>query len=138
MNGIIGAAALHTVTNAVYKVIYAFTLSCSIPFAQNIVRSVDESAKESIHLCDFPVYNAEQVDEKLEADMDLVLKIVVLGRACRNGAAIKNRQPIGQMYVKAEASLPDYDEAIILDELNVKNITFTDDVSNFTTYNFKC
>lgn len=83
----------------------------------------------------FPVYNAEQVDEKLEADMDLVLKIVVLGRACRNGAAIKNRQPIGQMYVKAEASLPDYDEAIILDELNVKNITFTDDVSNFTTYN---
>ncbi len=77
------------------------------------------------------------VDEKLEADMDLVLKIVVLGRACRNGAAIKNRQPIGQMYVKAEASLPDYDEAIILDELNVKNITFTDDVSNFTTYNFK-
>jgi len=104
---------------------------------QNIVRSVDASAKESIHLCDFPVYNAEQVDEKLEADMDLVLKIVVLGRACRNGAAIKNRQPIGQMYVKAEASLPDYDEAIILDELNVKNITFTDDVSNFTTYNFK-
>ena len=69
---------------------------------QNIVRSVDASAKESIHLCDFPVYNAEQVDEKLEADMDLVLKIVVLGRACRNGAAIKNRQPIGQMYVKAD------------------------------------
>ena len=104
---------------------------------QNIVRSVDPSVKESIHLCDFPVYNAEQVDEKLEADMDLVLKIVVLGRACRNSAAIKNRQPIGQMYVKADATLPDYDEAIILDELNVKNITFTDDVSNFTTYNFK-
>lgn len=69
---------------------------------QNIVRSVDENAPASIHLCDFPAYQADQVDEKLEADMDMVLKIVVLGRACRNSAAIKNRQPIGQMYVKAE------------------------------------
>ena len=104
---------------------------------QNIVKSVDESAPESIHLCDFPVYQADQVDEKLEADMDMVLKIVVLGRACRNSAAIKNRQPIGKMYVKADADLPEYDQEIILDELNVKEITFTDDVSSFTTYNFK-
>ena len=83
------------------------------------------------------VVNEAHIDTELEANMDNVLKLVVMGRACRNTANIKNRQPIGQMYVKAEASLPDYDEAIILDELNVKNITFTDDVSNFTTYNFK-
>lgn len=69
--------------------------------------------------------------------MDMVLKIVVLGRACRNSAAIKNRQPIGKMYVKADRDLPDYDQEIILDELNVKEIEFTDDVSSFTTYNFK-
>ena len=104
---------------------------------QNIVRSVDKDAPESIHLCDFPVYQADQVDETLEADMDMVLKIVVLGRACRNSAAIKNRQPIGKMYVKADRDLPDYDQEIILDELNVKEIEFTDDVSSFTTYNFK-
>ena len=104
---------------------------------QNIVRSVDASAKESIHLCDFPVYNAEQVDEKLEADMDLVLKIVVLGRACRNGAAIKNRQPIGQMYVKADFEIPEFYKDIVKDELNVKNVTFTQDVRDFTSYTFK-
>ena len=104
---------------------------------QNIVRSVDASAKESIHLCDFPVYNAEQVDEKLEADMDLVLKIVVLGRACRNGAAIKNRQPIGQMYVKADFELSEFFDAIVADELNVKNVTFTQEVRDFTSYSFK-
>ena len=104
---------------------------------QNIVRSVDASAKESIHLCDFPVYNAEQVDEKLEADMDLVLKIVVLGRACRNGAAIKTRQPIGQMYVKADFEIPEFYKDIVKDELNVKNVTFTQDVRDFTSYTFK-
>ena len=104
---------------------------------QNLVKSVNPDAPESIHLCDFPAVDEAMIDEKLEQDMGEVLDIVVLGRAARNASGIKNRQPIGQMFVKAEASLPDYDEAIILDELNVKNITFTDDVSNFTTYNFK-
>ena len=128
---------LYTVLKTMSLLSAPFTPFMAESIYQNLVVGIDKTAPKSVHLCDFPVYNAEQVDEKLEADMDLVLKIVVLGRACRNGAAIKNRQPIGQMYVKAEASLPDYDEAIILDELNVKNITFTDDVSNFTTYNFK-
>ena len=118
------------------------TAAPMIPFMteeiyQNLVRSIDKDAPESIHLCDFPEVHEEQIDKELENNMEHVLDLVVMGRACRNTANIKNRQPIGQMYVKAEASLPDYDEAIILDELNVKNITFTDDVSNFTTYNFK-
>ncbi|MBR5636866.1 MAG: isoleucine--tRNA ligase [Pseudobutyrivibrio sp.] len=104
---------------------------------QNMVRSVDKTAPESIHLCDFPVVKEEFIDKKLEEDMDELLKIVVHGRACRNTANIKNRQPIGQMYIKAEHALDDMYVTIIEDELNVKKATFTDDVSSFTSYSFK-
>ncbi|SCZ79551.1 isoleucine--tRNA ligase [Pseudobutyrivibrio xylanivorans] len=104
---------------------------------QNMVRSVDKTAPESIHLCDFPVVNEAFIDKKLEEDMDELLKIVVHGRACRNTANIKNRQPIGQMYIKAEHELDEMYVSIIEDELNVKKATFTDDVSSFTSYSFK-
>mgnify|MGYP004450819879 CR=1 FL=1 len=104
---------------------------------RNIVVNIDPSAPESIHLCDFPVVNEAWIDKDLEAKMEEVLDIVVLGRACRNTAAIKNRQPIGTMYVKAPAELPQFFMDIIADELNVKNVTFTDDVSAFTSYTFK-
>ena len=104
---------------------------------RNLVCSIDASAPESVHLCDFPEVKEAWIDPELEANMDLVLKIVVMGRACRNSANIKNRQPIGQMYVKAEKTLPDYFVDIIGDELNVKKVDFTEDVSAFTTYTFK-
>ena len=104
---------------------------------QNLVRSIDKTAPESIHLCDFPEVKEAWIDKELEADMDLVLKIVVSGRACRNAANIKNRQPVGQMYIKAEFELSDYFKDIIADELNVKKVDFTDDVSAFTSYSFK-
>ena len=104
---------------------------------QNLVRSVDANAPESIHLCDYPVVNEQWIDTELEANMDELLKIVVMGRACRNTANIKNRQPIGQMYVKAEKDLPEFYLDIIADELNVKKVSFTSDVEAFTTYTFK-
>ena len=104
---------------------------------QNLVRNIDKNAPESIHLCDFPTVKEEWIDKELEDNMERVLDIVVMGRACRNESNIKNRQPIGQMYVKAEFDLPDFYKDIIADELNVKNVEFTDDVRNFTTYVFK-
>ena len=104
---------------------------------RNLVCSIDKSAPESIHLCDFPIADEAFIDKKLEEDMEEVLNIVVMGRACRNAANIKNRQPIGQMFVKAENALSDFYVAIIEDELNVKNVAFTDDVRDFTTYSFK-
>jgi isoleucyl-tRNA synthetase len=104
---------------------------------QNLVKSVDASAPESIHLCDYPEVQNELIDEKLEADMDNVLKLVVMGRACRNASNIKNRQPIGQMFVKAGFDLPEFYQEIVADELNVKNVKFTDDVRDFTSYSFK-
>ena len=104
---------------------------------QNLVRSVDQTAPESIHLCDFPVANEAYIDAELEKNMDEVLKIVVMGRACRNSANIKNRQPIGNMFVKAPSALPEFFVEIIEDELNVKKVTFTDDVSAYTSYTFK-
>ena len=104
---------------------------------QNLVRSVDANAPESIHLCDYPVVNEQWIDTELETNMDELLKIVVMGRACRNTANIKNRQPIGQMYVKAEKDLPEFYLDIIADELNVKEVSFTSDVEAFTTYTFK-
>ena len=104
---------------------------------QNLVRSIDAAAPESIHLCDYPVVNEAWIDKELESNMDELLKIVVMGRACRNTANIKNRQPIGQMYVKAEKDLPAFYMDIIADELNVKKVTFTSDVADFTTYTFK-
>lgn len=104
---------------------------------QNLVRSIDKQAPESIHLCDFPVAEESLIDRELEANMEELLKVVVMGRACRNAANIKNRQPIGQMYVKAEKQLPNYFVEIIADELNVKQVHFTGDVSAFTTYTLK-
>ena len=104
---------------------------------QNLVRSVDQTAPESIHLCDYPVVNEDYIDTELEANMENVLKLVVMGRACRNTSNIKNRQPIGQMFVKAEFTLPEFYQEIVADELNVKNVKFTDDVRDFTSYSFK-
>ena len=104
---------------------------------RNLVCSIDSSAPESIHLCDFPTVNEDYIDTKLEDSMEEVLKIVVMGRAARNAANIKNRQPIGNMYVKAANVLDDFYVDIIEDELNVKKVTFTDDVSDFASYSFK-
>ena len=104
---------------------------------QNLVRSVDKSAPESIHLTDFPKVNEKFIDKDLEVSMDEVLDIVVLGRAARNSANIKNRQPIGNMYVKAENVLSPFYVEIIEDELNVKAVEFKDDVEEFVSYSFK-
>ena len=104
---------------------------------QNLVRSVDKSAKESIHLCDFPKVNEAHIDKELEENMERVLKIVVLGRACRNKSNIKNRQPIGKMFVKAGFELPEFFKEIITEELNIKEVEFTEDVRAFTSYSFK-
>ena len=104
---------------------------------QNLVRSVDKNAPESIHLTDFPAVNEEFIDKDLEVSMDEVLDIVVLGRAARNSANIKNRQPIGNMYVKAETVLDPFYVEIIEDELNVKAVEFKDDVEEFVSYSFK-
>jgi isoleucyl-tRNA synthetase len=104
---------------------------------QNLVRSIDNNAPLSIHLCDFPKYNEKYIDKDLENGMKEVLDIVVLGRACRNTANIKNRQPIGKMYVKADKELKDFYKDIIEDELNIKDVEFTEDVSAFTSYSFK-
>lgn len=104
---------------------------------QNLVCAVDQTAPESIHLCDYPVAEESFIDKQLEVDMDEVLKIVVMGRAARNTANIKNRQPIGQMFVKAPHSLPVFYQEIIEEELNVKKVVFTDDVRDFTSYSFK-
>ena len=104
---------------------------------QNIVRKIDADALESIHLCDFPEVKEEWIDTSLEQDMDEVLKAVVMGRAARNAANIKNRQPIAQMYIKADHALTEFYVKIIEDELNVKKVAFSDDVRAFTSYSFK-
>ena len=104
---------------------------------QNIVRKIDADALESIHLCDFPEVKEEWIDTSLEQDMDEVLKAVVMGRAARNAANIKNRQPIAQMYIKADHALSEFYVKIIEDELNVKKVAFSDDVRAFTSYSFK-
>ncbi|MBO6155110.1 MAG: isoleucine--tRNA ligase [Lachnospiraceae bacterium] len=104
---------------------------------RNLVCSIDATAPESIHLCDFPEVKTEWIDEDLEAKMEVVLEAVVLGRACRNTSNIKNRQPIGQMYVKAEEEISQFYLDIIRDELNVKAIEYKSDVSDLTSYNFK-
>ena len=104
---------------------------------QNLVRSLDSTAIESIHLCDFPEVNEAHIDKELEDNMERVLKVVVLGRACRNKSNIKNRQPIGKMFVKADFELSEFYEEIIADELNIKEVEFTDDVRAFTSYSFK-
>ena len=120
----------------------AKTAAPMIPFMaediyQNLVRSVDPSAPESVHLCDFPTADESLVDPALESDMDEILQIVVLGRSARNAANIKNRQPLARLYVQAERTLsPDY-QAVILDELNIKEMEFVTDSARFTSYTFK-
>ncbi len=104
---------------------------------QNLVKSVDKTAPESIHLCDFPTVDSSAIDKSLEENMDKVLEIVVLGRAARNGSSLKNRQPLGTMYVKLDGKLDGYYTDIIRDELNIKNVIFTDKVDDFVSYRFK-
>ena len=104
---------------------------------RNLVCSIDATAPISVHLCDFPTVAEEQIDGELEAKMDEVMNIVVMGRACRNTSNIKNRQPIGRMIIKAGETLSDFYVDIIADELNVKQVVFTEDVREFTTYTFK-
>lgn len=104
---------------------------------QNLVRSIDASAPESIHLCDFPVMEEKYINKELEDSMEDVLEAVAMGRACRNDAAIKNRQPISRMYIKADFTLEKFYTDIIKEELNVKEVVFTEDVRDFTSYTFK-
>jgi isoleucyl-tRNA synthetase len=120
----------------------AKTAAPMIPFMaesiyRNLVCTLDKNAPESVHLCDFPTVNDAWIDTKLESDMDEVLRVVVLGRACRNAANIKQRQPVARMFVKADKELPEFFTDILSDELNVKNVIFTDDVRDFTSYTFK-
>lgn len=131
-----------------YMTLYTALVECCkaaapmIPFMteeiyQNLVKSVNKEAPESIHLCDFPVSDETRIDKELEANMEEVLKLVVMGRACRNTANIKNRQPIGRMFVKTDFTLPEFYQEIVKEELNVKAVTFTQDVRDFTSYTFK-
>ncbi len=123
-------------------VVLSKTAAPMIPFMteaiyRNLVCNLDANAPESIHLCDFPTVEEAWIDTDLEKNMDEVLKIVVLGRACRNASNIKQRQPIANMYVKCDTALNEFYQEIIEDELNVKSVTFTEDVSAFTAYTFK-
>ena len=120
----------------------SMTAAPLIPFMaediyQNLVRSIDKDAPLSVHLCEFPKVEEKMIDTDLEAAMDEILKIVVLGRAARNTANIKNRQPIGTMYVKAAKELTEDETAIVKDELNIKNVVFTEDIASFSSYTFK-
>jgi isoleucyl-tRNA synthetase len=104
---------------------------------RNLVCSVDKNAPESVHLCDFPEVNASYIDSELEANMDNVLKVVVLARSARNGSTIKNRQPLSEIFVNAKFRLDSFYTEIIEDELNVKKVTFVENVDEFTSYSFK-
>ncbi|MBZ4647095.1 MAG: isoleucine-tRNA ligase [Clostridia bacterium] len=128
---------LYTVLETLSKLIAPFVPFMAEEIYKNLVLNVDSSAPESVHLCDYPQADEKFIDKELEENMDFVLKLVVQGRACRNKASIKNRQPIGTMYVKAKTKLPDMFRDLVADELNVKEIVFTDNVSAFTTYKFK-
>ena len=128
---------LYTVLVELVKTAAPFVPFISEEIYGNLVRNIDKNAPESIHLCDFPAANEKYADADLEKYMDRVLKLVVLGRACRNTANIKNRQPIGKMYIKDYAELPPMYRDIIAEELNVKEIIFTDDARKFTVYKFK-
>ena len=127
---------LYTALATTCKVIAPMLPFMAEDIYQNLVRNVDKDAPESVHLCDFPKAHEEMTDKALERKMDEVLKIVVLGRAARNAANIKNRQPLRRMYVKSE-TLPEFYQTIILDELNVKEVEFVSDVQDFTSYTFK-
>lgn len=128
---------LYTVLVETAKVAAPFVPFMTEEIYRNLVKSVDKSAPESIHLCDYPQAQSSWIDKELEKNMDLVLQIVVQGRACRNTAAIKNRQPIGKMYVKSDFELPKDFQILVQEELNVKEVHFTEDVQDFTTYSFK-
>jgi len=128
---------LHTVLVTLCKAAAPMIPFMTEEIYQNLVRSVDASAPESIHLCDFPQVEETFIDKKLETDMEDVLEVVTMGRACRNGAALKNRQTLGKMYIKMGDRLDDYYTAIIRDDLNVREIVFTEDVRDYTTYTFK-
>ncbi|MEG0706699.1 MAG: DUF5915 domain-containing protein, partial [Cellulosilyticaceae bacterium] len=119
------------------KVAAPFVPFMSDEIYKNLVRTNDESAPISVHLCDFPVANESMIDSELEKHMDQVLQIVVLGRACRNESNIKNRQPVGTMYVGATESLPEAFASIVAEELNIKHVEFTSDASEFISYTFK-
>ncbi len=123
-------------------VTFAKAAAPMIPFItesiyQNLVRSIDKEAPESIHLCDYPVVDEKYIDHELEEKMGTVLDIVVLGRAARNEANIKNRQPVKDLYVNAKTRLDDFYTAIVASELNVKNVTFKDDMESYLNYSFK-
>lgn len=128
---------LYTVLTTMAKLSAPFTPFMAESIYQNLVVNVDKNAPKSVHLCDFPVANDDMIDDKLEVNMELVLYIVVAGRAARNTSGIKNRQPIGNMYVQSDRKLDAEYFDIILDELNVKNMEFVDDASKFTSYSFK-
>jgi isoleucyl-tRNA synthetase len=128
---------LHTALTTLAKVTAPFIPFMADEIYRNLEYNFNNEAPESVHLCDFPVANEEIIDLELEKNMELVLKIVVSGRACRNSANIKNRQPIGKMYVKSSFDLPELYKEIVSEELNIKEVLFTDDVREFTTYNFK-
>ncbi|MDD7267160.1 MAG: isoleucine--tRNA ligase [Lachnospiraceae bacterium] len=128
---------LHTTLVTLAKICAPLIPFMTEEIYQNLVRSIDQTAEESIHLCSYPVANEAWIDVQLEAAMEEVLQIVVLGRAARNAANIKNRQPIGQMYVQAEQSLPANYLEIIREELNVKAVEFVQDAASFISYSFK-
>ena len=128
---------LNTVLVTLAKLTAPFIPFMSEMLYKNLVRRVDASAVESVHLCNYPTSVYNYIDKALEENMDLVLKFVVQGRSCRNTANIKNRQPIGKMYVKANFELPEIYKELVLDELNVKELVFTEDAKHFTTYKFK-
>lgn len=128
---------LYTVLVTMSKISAPFTPFMTEAMYENLVVNVDKNAPESVHLCNWPEVNTDWIDKELEENMKLVLQVVVEGRAARNTANIKNRQPIGKMYVKAEKNLSNSYIEIISEELNVKGVLFTDDVEGFTTYKFK-
>jgi isoleucyl-tRNA synthetase len=128
---------LYTALVTLSKIAAPFIPFMAEEIYQNLVRSVDTGAPESVHLSDYPVAEEGRIDANLESDMDEVIDVVVLGRACRNAASIKNRQPIAKMYVKAEGRPADSFVTVIAEELNVKAVEFTDSVRAFTTYSFK-
>ncbi len=128
---------LYTVLTELAKLAAPYVPFMTENIYQNLVRKVDKDAPESVHLCNFPEYHKEYVDKELEENMELVLSMVVAGRAARNTSGIKNRQPIGKMFVKADKELPEMYCNIVTEELNVKALEFTDDVSSFTSYTFK-
>jgi len=128
---------LNTVLITIAKLSAPFVPFMAESIYRNLVVNLDPKAPESVHLCDFPTVDERFINPELEKNMDLVLKIVVQGRACRNNANIKNRQPLGRMFVKADFELPEMFRELVMDELNVKDLIFTDDAKHFTTYKFK-